>query len=207
MAFTLPPLPYASNALEPYVSARTFEFHHGKHHKAYVDSTNSQIADTGLAKADLVTVIRKARAADNQRLFNQSGQVWNHSFFWQSMKPGGGGVPTGAVANLVTRDLGGYESFTEKFKAASVGHFGSGWACLCLQRDKLVITSFHDADCPVVHDDLKPLITLDVWEHAYYLDYQNARAAFVETFLKHLINWDFANLNLDGKGVERSNQN
>lgn len=206
MAFVLPPLPYAPNALEPHVSARTFEFHHGKHHKAYIDTTNGLIADTALESADLVTVVREAKARGQEKLRNQSGQAWNHSFFWQSMAPGGGGRPTGRIAELIDRDLGGYEAFAESFKAESVGHFASGWGWLVLKGDKLEITSLHDGDSPVAHDDIKPILTIDVWEHAYYLDYQNARAAFVDAFLNHLVNWDFANLNLDGKGAERANQ-
>lgn len=206
MAFVLPPLPYAPNALEPHISARTFEFHHGKHHKAYVDTTNSLVAGTPLETADLVTVVRTAKEQNNQKLRNQSGQVWNHSFFWQSMKPNGGGAPTGRIAELIDRDLGGYEKFAEAFKAESVGHFASGWGWLVLRGDKLEITSLHDGDSPVVYDDMKPILTVDVWEHAYYLDYQNARAAFVDAFLKNLVNWDFANQNLDGNGAERANQ-
>lgn len=206
MAFQLPDLPYASNALEPHISARTFEFHHGKHHKAYVDTTNTLVSGTALESADLVSIIREAKATGQQKLLNQSGQIWNHSFFWQSMKPNGGGVPTGRIAELIERDLGGYGKFAEAFKAEAVGHFASGWGWLCLKDDKLVITSLHDGDCPIVHEGLKPLITVDVWEHAYYIDYQNARAGFVDAFLKHLVNWDFANENLDGKGDERANQ-
>lgn len=206
MAFQLPPLPYAPSALEPHISGRTFEFHHGKHHKAYVDTTNGLIAGTPLENADLVTVIREAKAQNNQKLRNQSGQIWNHSFFWQCMAPNGGGQPTGRIAELIDRDLGGYDKFAESFKAESVGHFASGWGWLCLKGEKLVVTSLHDGDCPVVYDDLKPLLTVDVWEHAYYIDYQNLRASFVDAFIKNLINWDFVNQNLDGNGAERANQ-
>jgi len=206
MAFQLPPLPYAPNALEPHISARTFEFHHGKHHKAYVDTTNGLIAGTPLEAADLLTVIREAKAQNNQKLRNQAGQIWNHSFFWQSMAPNGGGRPTGRIAELIERDLGGYDQFAARFKAEAVGHFASGWGWLCLHGDKLVVTSLHDGDCPVVDDELKPLLTVDVWEHAYYIDYQNLRASFVDAFIQHLINWDFVNQNLDGTGAERANQ-
>ena len=206
MAIALPPLPYDHSALAPHMSSRTLEFHHGKHHKAYVDKTNELIAGTPLAAADLVTVVREASAKGQDRLASQAGQVWNHSFFWQSLAPAGGGRPTGRIAELIERDLGGYESFVDRFKAEAVGHFGSGWAWLVLRGDKLEIVSLHDGGTPLVYTDIRPVITLDVWEHAYYLDYQNARAAFVDAFLRHLVNWDFANRNLDGGGAERANQ-
>ena len=206
MAFRLPPLPYALDALEPHVSARTLEFHHGKHHKAYVDTTNKLVAGTALEGLDLVSVVRRARATDQQKLLDQSGQVWNHSFFWRCMKPGGGGEPTGRVRALLDRDFGSYAAFAEAFKAEAVGHFASGWAWLVLRGERLEVTSLHDGDAPVAHDDRRPVLTLDVWEHAYSLDYQNARAAFVDAFLGHLIDWDFVEQNLDGGGAERANQ-
>ena len=206
MTFVLPPLPYDKSALEPHISARTFEFHYGKHHKAYVDKTNELVAGTPLAVQDLVSVIRAAKADGNGKLLNQAGQLWNHSFFWSCMAPNGGGRPTGRIAELIDRDLGGYDAFARDFKAEAVGHFASGWAWLCLKGDKLVITSLHDGDTPVASDALKPLLTLDVWEHAYYIDYQNARPAFADAFIQHLINWDFVNQNLDGNGAARANQ-
>ena len=206
MPFSLPPLPYDLDALAPHVSARTLEFHHGKHHKAYVNTTNGLVAGTPLAQADLVSVIRAASGRDQQKLCNQAGQVWNHSFFWRCMAPGGGGRPTGEIGALIERDLGGYDAFAKAFKAEAVGHFASGWAWLVLRDGKLEITSLHDGDAPVADDNLRPVLTLDVWEHAYYLDYQNARAAFVDAFLEHLVNWDFADENLDGNGSARANQ-
>lgn len=206
MAFTLPPLPYEPTALEPHVSANTFSFHHAKHHQAYVNTTNQLVDGTELAGKDLVSVIRAAHASGAKKLANQSGQVWNHTFFWHSMKPNGGGAPTGRIAELIERDLGGYEKFAESFKAESVGHFASGWGWLVLRGDKLEVTSLHDGDCPVAHEGILPLLTVDVWEHAYYLDYQNARPAFLDAFIKNLINWDFVNANLDGAGVEAANQ-
>jgi Fe-Mn family superoxide dismutase len=207
MAFTLPPLPYAADALAPHMSAETFGFHHAKHHKAYVDTTNALVAGSPLEGQDLVTVIRKA-AGDpaHRKLASQSGQIWNHTFFWRSMTPGGGGAPTGKVAELIDASFGGYEAFAEKFKAEAVGHFASGWGWLVMEGETLKITSLHDGETPVTHPGVRPLLTVDVWEHAYYLDYQNQRAAFVQAWLDHLVNWDFANANLDGSGVEAANQ-
>lgn len=206
MTFTLPELPYATDALEPHLSANTFSYHHAKHHQAYVNTTNQLLAGTPLDSADLVTVIKTAAANGQAKLASQSGQVWNHTFLWHSMAPGGGGRPTGRIAELIDRDLGGYEKFAADFKAEAVGHFASGWGWLVLADDKLKITSLHDGDCPVAHEGVKPLLTLDVWEHAYYLDYQNARPAYVDAFLAHLVNWEFANANLDGEGASRANQ-
>lgn len=206
MAFTLPPLPYEPTALEPHVSANTFSFHHAKHHQAYVNTTNTLVEGTDLADKDLVSVIRAAASGGQKKLANQSGQVWNHTFFWHSMAPNGGGAPTGHIKDLIDRDLGGYEKFVEAFKAEAVGHFASGWGWLVMKGDKLEITSLHDGDCPVAHEGVKPLLTVDVWEHAYYLDYQNARPAFLDAFIKNLINWEFVNANLDGNGIERANQ-
>jgi Fe-Mn family superoxide dismutase len=202
MAFQLPPLPYDANALEPHVSARTLEFHHGKHHKAYVDKTNELVAGTPLAGADLVEVVRRSEGT----LRNQAGQAWNHSFFWQCMAPGGGGQPSGELLERIERDFGSYDAFAEAFTEEAVGHFASGWAWLVLRGDKLEVMSLHDGDSPVAHDDIRPVLTLDVWEHAYYLDYQNERPKFVEAFLAHLVNWEFAAQNLDGGGAERANQ-
>jgi Fe-Mn family superoxide dismutase len=203
MAIQLPALPYDVTALEPHMSARTFEFHHGKHHKAYVDNTNAAIQGTDLERADLSTIITTAKSRGDRKLFNNSAQVWNHNFFWNSLSPNGGGTPQGKIAALIDRDLGGLQGFKTAFKAEAVGHFASGWTWLVLQAGKLVVTSYHDADTPIVHDGVTPLLTCDVWEHAYYLDYQNARPKFVDTFLDHLVNWNFvaANLQESGTGV------
>lgn len=206
MAFTLPPLPYDSAALEPHMSARTFSFHHAKHHQAYVNATNSLVEGTPLAGLDLVSLIRKASAEGQTKLANQSGQVWNHSFFWHSLCPGGGGAPGGRIAELIARDLGGYEAFAQAFKAEAVGHFASGWAWLVMDGETLKILSLHDAETPLTHAGVRPLLTLDVWEHAYYLDHQNARPAFADAYLQHLVNWDFANANLEGGGIAAANQ-
>jgi Fe-Mn family superoxide dismutase len=196
MAFELPVLPYADDALEPYYTAHTFSFHYGKHHKAYVDNLNKLIAGTDLEGKSLEDVIRVS-AADSSKagVFNNSAQVWNHTFFWRSMKPGGGGKPMGDVLAKLEAAFGTYESFVEQFKTAAVGRFGSGWCWLVLENGALKIVSTPNADTPLVHGQ-KPLFTVDVWEHAYYLDYQNKRADYVQAFFDHLINWDFVKENL-----------
>ena len=196
MAVNLPALPYAEDALEPYTSAKTISFHYGKHHKAYVDNTNKMIAGTALENSSLEDII-KAAAADPSKggLFNNSAQVWNHNFFWNSMKRGGGGKPDGEIAGLIDGAFGSYEKFAEQFKAAAGGRFGSGWAWLVLDGGALKIISTPNAENPLSHGQ-KALLTCDVWEHAYYLDYQNRRPDFVQTFLDHLVNWGFVNDNL-----------
>lgn len=192
MPFTLPPLPYADDALAPHISAQTLHFHHGKHHKAYVDKANELIAGTPLEQMSAVDVIRRARADGNDKLFNNAAQAWNHEFLWQSMAPGGGGAPSGALKAAIDEDLGGMEKFAESFKTAAVGQFGSGWAWLVRDGGMLKIVTTHDADTPIAHTRQIPLLTLDVWEHAYYLDWQNARPDYVGAFLGELVNWDFA---------------
>ncbi len=198
MAITLPDLPFAEDALAPVISARTLEFHYGKHHRAYVDNTNKMIEGTDLAEADLLTIIKKT-AGDTSLagLFNNAAQVWNHSFYWQCIRPGGGGAPSGPVLKKIEADLGGYEKFVEAFKAAGATQFGSGWAWLVLRDNKLEIIKTTNADTPVAHD-LTPLLTVDVWEHAYYLDYQNRRPDYLGAFTEKLINWDFVEANLGG---------
>lgn len=196
MTVVLPDLPYAKDALAPYISAQTLEFHHDKHHAAYVTNTNKFIAGTPLENASLEEIVQAAAAdASKKALFNNSGQVWNHNFLWLSMKPNGGGQPTGDIADLIKSDFGGYDAFAEAFSATAVGQFGSGWAWLVLDGGKLKIEGTANADTPLVHGKT-PLLTADVWEHAYYLDYQNRRPDYVKTFLAHLVNWDFANANL-----------
>ncbi len=197
MAFELPPLPYANDALAPHISARTLEFHHGKHHAAYVNNLNGLVKDTPLASASLEEVI-KAAAADlpaKQGVFNNAAQVWNHTFFWHCMKKGGGGKPSGKLLAAIESDLGGFDKFKEDFKNAAVTQFGSGWAWLVVEGGKLKIVKTANADTPLAHGQ-KALLTVDVWEHAYYLDYQNRRPDFVQAFLDHLVNWDFAAQNL-----------
>lgn len=207
MAFTLPDLPFAQDALAPHMSAETLEFHHGKHHKAYVDKTNELIAaEAELAGASLCQVIRAAKKAENKKLFNNSAQIWNHSFFWQCLAPAQGQRPDGKLVKLIEDAFGSAGTMLAKLQEEAVNHFGSGWAWLILDRGNLKITSLHDADTPVAHEGMTPLLTLDVWEHAYYIDYRNARPKFAETVLGNIVNWDFVAENLDGKGGDRANQ-
>jgi Fe-Mn family superoxide dismutase len=191
MAFELAPLPYAEDALEPVISARTMQFHHGKHHKRYVDTLNELIAGTPLEKADLTDIIQEAaKDKEKQKIFNNAGQVWNHDFFWKCMKPGGGGAPTGDLARRIDQDFGGFDQFKKEFATVANNHFGSGWAWLVLDNGKLKAISTPNAVPPMVQGQ-KALLTCDVWEHAYYLDYQNRRPDFVQAFLDKLVNWDF----------------
>jgi Fe-Mn family superoxide dismutase len=192
MAFELPPLPYAKNALEPYISANTLDFHHGKHHQAYVTNLNNLTKDTPMASQSLEAIIRATYRDDAKiGIFNNAAQVWNHTFFWHSMKPGGGGAPSGRLAAAIDSDLGGLAKFKDDFKAAAVAQFGSGWAWLVADNGKLKITRTANAVTPLAEGQTA-LLTCDVWEHAYYLDYQNRRPDFVQAFLDHLVNWDFA---------------
>ncbi len=197
MAITLPALPYANDALAPHITPETIEFHHGKHHNAYVVNLNNLIKDTDLADKDLEAIIQAvAGDASKAGVFNNAAQVWNHTFYWNSMKPNGGGKPTGAIAAKIDADFGSYEKFVELFTAAATTQFGSGWAWLVVGADgKLAITKTGNADTPIVHGQ-KPLLTIDVWEHAYYIDFRNLRPKYIATFLEKLVNWDFANANL-----------
>ena len=197
MAITLPALPYANDALAPHITSETIEFHHGKHHNAYVVNLNNLIKDTDLADKDLEAIIQAvAGDASKAGVFNNAAQVWNHTFYWNSMKPNGGGKPTGAIAAKIDADFGSYEKFVELFTAAATTQFGSGWAWLVVGADgKLAITKTGNADTPIVHGQ-KPLLTIDVWEHAYYIDFRNLRPKYIATFLESLVNWDFANANL-----------
>ena len=200
MTFTLPALPYAKDALTPHISANTFDFHHGKHHNAYVVKLNELIAGTEFEKASLEEIIRgTAGKAEKAALFNNAAQHWNHSFFWHCLKPNGGGKPTGEVAARIERDLGGYEKFAADFKNAALTQFGSGWAWLVKDASgTLKITKTANADLPMAHGETA-LLTVDVWEHAYYLDFQNRRPDFVQTVLDSLVNWEFVNANLAGE--------
>ncbi len=202
MAFTLPDLPYARTALAPHISEETLNFHYGKHHQAYVTNLNGLVKDTPLEKASLEEVIKDS-AADKAKagIFNNSAQVWNHTFYWHSMKPGGGGKPHGKVAELIDRDFGGYDNFVKEFKQAGATQFGSGWAWLSYKNGKLVISKTPNAETPLTEAGTTPLLTMDVWEHAYYLDYQNRRPDYIDTFLNSLVNWDFANQNLADAGA------
>lgn len=191
MSIDFPALPYATNALEPHVSARTLEHHHGKHHKGYVDKLNNAIAGTAHEGQSLEAIITAAHAASDTGVFNNAAQSWNHTFLWSSMSPTGGGDPSGPLADAIVDRFGSVQRFRDEFKAAALAQFGSGWAWLVRTDAGLDIVSTGNADTPLVHG-VTPLLTLDVWEHAYYLDYQNKRDAYVDVFLSNLINWDFA---------------
>lgn len=196
MAYELPPLPYAYNALEPHISKDTLEFHHDKHHAAYVSKYNDAVKGTDMDSKPIEAVI-KAIAGDSskQGLFNNGAQAWNHTFYWNSMKPGGGGMPTGDLAKKIDADFGSYEKFAEAFKQAGATQFGSGWAWLVLDNGTLKVVKTPNAENPLPSGQI-PLLTMDVWEHAYYLDYQNKRPAYIDTFLNNVVNWDFAAKNL-----------
>lgn len=192
----LPALPYAQDALAPVVSAETLSFHYGKHHKAYVDNLNKLVAGTDLAEAALEKVIAAvAGKPDKAGVFNNAAQVWNHTFFWNSMKPNGGGAPAGAVAKAIDASFGSAENFRKEFANAAMTQFGSGWAWLVADKGALRVMKTANADTPLTMG-VTPLLTIDVWEHAYYLDYQNRRADFVAAVMDRLLNWDFANANL-----------
>jgi Fe-Mn family superoxide dismutase len=206
MPFTLPDLPFAKDALGRFMSAETLDYHHGKHHKAYVDKTNALAGEAGLEGRALTEVIRAAREKGAKGLFNNSAQLWNHSFFWQCLAPPEGQKPSGKLAALIEDGFGDLDTMLAKLKEEAVGHFASGWAWLVLDRDALKITSLHDADTPVVYEGMKPLLTLDVWEHAYYIDYRNERPKFAESVLGNIINWEFVGRNLDGEGIARADQ-
>ena len=206
MPFSLPDLPFDRQALGPHMSAETLEYHHGKHHKAYVDKTNAMVGEKGLSGAALSQVIKAASERGDKGLFNNSGQFWNHNFFWLCLSPADGQRPTGKLAEMIDAAFGSTDQMLAKFKEEAVGHFGSGWAWLILDGGALKITSLHDADTPVAHEGMQPLLTVDVWEHAYYIDYRNARPNFVDAVLNNLINWEFVAQNLDGGGVRRADQ-
>ena len=187
MAIEFPALPYASDALEPYISTTTMEFHYGKHHKAYVDNLNKLIAGTPFADLSLEEIIKEPAGNEKfQAIFNNAAQAWNHNFFWHCMSADGGKAPKGVLLKKIEDAFGSYDQFCEDFTNAAVSQFGSGWAWLVEDKDgKLSILKTANADTPLAHG-LKALLTVDVWEHAYYLDYQNRRADFVKTFLTHL---------------------
>ncbi len=194
MAFTLPELPYAKDALEPHISQETLEYHHGKHHQAYVTKLNDLIKDTDMADKSLEEIVK---AADGG-LFNNAAQVWNHTFYWNCLSPNGGGEPTGALADAINAAFGSFDKFKEAFNAKAAGNFGSGWTWLVKKSDGSVdIVNTDDAKTPLTDNSLTPLLTCDVWEHAYYIDYRNARPKYLEAFWQ-LVNWDFANSNFGG---------
>jgi Fe-Mn family superoxide dismutase len=196
MQIALPQLPYPYEALEPFISRRTLEIHHGKHHKTYVDKTKELAAKVRLADQPLEAIIRQIAGQDTHRaLFNNAAQAWNHAFYWRSLRPQGGSKPEGELADRIAADFGSHEAFASELAAAATGQFGSGWAWLVRDRDKLRITTTSNADTPLIHGQV-PLLTIDVWEHAYYLDYQNRRPDYVTALIEHALNWDFAAKNL-----------
>jgi len=196
MAITLLELPYVKDALSPVISANTLDFHYGKHHKAYVDNLNKLIAGTDMETKSLEEIINiAAKDSTKAGIFNNAAQVWNHSFYWHCLKKGGGGAPTGKISEKINATWGSYEKFVEELKNAGATQFGSGWAWLVVEGDQLKITKTANADTPMVHNQ-KALLTIDVWEHAYYLDYQNRRPDYLTAVIQSLINWDFVNKNL-----------
>ena len=196
MSIELPDLPYAADALEPHVSAETLGFHHGKHHKAYVDKLNAAIGGTKYEGQALEAIISASHEAADMGVFNNAAQIWNHTFLWNSMSPDGGGEPQGALAEAINASFGDLAGFREKFKASAMGQFGSGWTWLVSKGGALEIVSTGNAETPLT-EGINALVTLDVWEHAYYLDYQNRRDAYIDAFLGELINWEFAAKNYD----------
>ena len=196
MPFTLPDLPYAGDALEPHISANTLSFHHGKHHNAYVTNLNGLIEGTEHEGKSLEEIIKSSDGG----VFNNAAQIWNHTFYWHSLSPNGGGEPSGALADQINADFGSFDKFKEEFSNAAKTQFGSGWAWLVLENGKLKVTKTGNAETPITQGQI-PLLTLDVWEHAYYLDYQNKRPDYIETFLNTLVNWEFAAENFSNQEV------
>lgn len=192
MAFQLPELPYSKDALAPHISAETLEYHYGKHHAGYVTKLNAAVEGTSKAEMSLEEVIKTSEGG----LFNNAAQVWNHTFYWNSLSPNGGGEPTGELATLINDSFGSFADFKDKFSKVAAGQFGSGWAWLVKKADgKLDVVGTANAETPVTHDGLTALMTCDVWEHAYYVDYRNARPKYIESFW-NLVNWDFVEANL-----------
>ncbi|MGV6800546.1 MAG: superoxide dismutase [bacterium] len=197
MAVTLPDLPYAEDALAPRISGNTLSFHYGKHHQAYVDNLNKLIAGKAEDELSLEDIINaSAGKAEAAGVFNNAAQVWNHTFYWHSMSPTGGGAPTGKMADMINEAFGSYDNFKTEFSTAGATQFGSGWAWLVEKGGKLEVRKTPNAETPLTEAGVTPLITMDVWEHAYYLDYQNKRPVYISTFLDELINWEFAAKNL-----------
>ncbi|WP_414437834.1 superoxide dismutase [Candidatus Bealeia paramacronuclearis] len=197
MMFELPPLPYAMDALAPHLTQETLEYHYGKHHQTYVTNLNNLIKDSPYASLTLEEIIQDtSQKPDKVGIFNNAAQIWNHTFYWNSMKPNGGGKPTGKILEKIESDFGNYEAFRDTFKQAATTQFGSGWAWLVQGQDgKLKVVKTGNADLPLVHGE-RAILTCDVWEHAYYIDFRNRRPDYVDVFLNHLVNWDFAEANL-----------
>jgi Fe-Mn family superoxide dismutase len=198
MTVQLPELPFAKNALEPHISENTINFHYGKHHQGYVNNLNNLIKGTKFEQKSLEEIIQLSfDDKSNQAIFNNAAQIWNHTFYWHSISPNGGGKPSGTLLNKIEENFGSFENFSSQFKNAAATQFGSGWAWLVLEENRLKIVKTDNAQTPLTNKNLKPLITIDVWEHAYYLDFQNARPNYIDSFMNHLINWNFANSNLN----------
>ncbi|CAB1370383.1 superoxide dismutase [Denitratisoma oestradiolicum] len=196
MEHTLPALPYAQDALAPHISKETIEYHYGKHHQAYVTNLNNLIKGTEFESLDLEAIVKKAPAGG---VYNNAAQVWNHTFLWNSMKPAGGGTPGGALLEAINKKWGSFDEFKKAFQTSAVGNFGSGWTWLVKKDDGSVdIVNTGAAGTPIKSGEGRPLLTIDVWEHAYYIDYRNLRPKYVETFLTSLANWDFAERNFAG---------
>lgn len=194
---SLPVLPYKEDALVPYISARTISFHYGKHHRGYVEKLNTLISETALANLPIEEIIRKTHGkADQTAVFNNAAQVYNHTFYWNSMIPGGGGKPKGVLADRIDAAFGGYDKFIQKFTEVAASQFGSGWTWLIQDGMSLEIMETSNADTPITTDGMKPLFVIDVWEHAYYLDYQNRRKEYITAYLNDLVNWKFVEQNL-----------
>jgi len=206
MAFALPPLPFDKAALEPILSAESFDYHHGKHHKAYVDKVNGWIDEKGVDGKSLVEVIRFAKDSGDKPLANNAGQIWNHDFFWQCLAPEGSTKPSAKLGKLIDTAFGSQAGLVKQLAEEANNHFASGWAWLVLAGDALTITSLHDGETPLGQEGIKPLFTLDVWEHAYYIDYRNERPKFSDAVLGKLINWDFVSKNIEGDAVAAGDQ-
>ncbi len=193
MAIELPPLPYARDALAPHLSAETLDFHYGKHHQAYVTNLNNLIKGTEFENASLEEIVKKSSGG----MFNNAAQIWNHTFYWNGFSPKGGGEPTGKLADAIAKSFGSFQQFKDEFSKVAIGTFGSGWGWLTAKADgSLALASTSNAATPLTGAD-RPLLTCDVWEHAYYIDYRNLRAKYVESFW-NLVNWDFVRANLEG---------
>ena len=197
MTFELPSLPYASDALAPYMSSETLDFHHGKHHQTYVTNLNNLVKDTDMQDSSLEEIVVKSSKDPSMAgIFNNAGQHWNHILFWQCMKPNGGGSMPSELESRITSDLGGIDQFKEAFIQAGITQFGSGWAWLAIDNGKLVVTKSPNASNPLV-DGLKPILGCDVWEHSYYIDYRNKRPDYLKAFLDSMVNWEFVASQLD----------
>lgn len=195
MAFKLPELPFAKNAFGNFISEEGFEYHHGKHHAAYVNKLNANTNDTSMADMELNAVVKKSFIDNNPAVYNNAAQHFNHSFFWNCMSPNGGGAPTGKIADLINSSFGSFDDFKKQFSDAAATLFGSGWAWLVESNGKLELLKMSNAGTPLTEDNKKPILTLDVWEHAYYIDHRNARPKFIEMFWD-VVNWEYANKQL-----------